>query len=508
MDVVNHLLLADPQGLPLGLLSAKFRVAEFSYLWSPDFYAGFRGFSKKSTRAKIGGFILICSLLALLSGSSVALLLTPIYNDYWPGGGCMFWLEDKHKLWPVSLDGDMTGGQHCNSPDPALVSAMFTNTSGCVWNGYPYLAEALKEGHMQTDACLVVDDGVLKRGIPSVVTSYADPGTTTTGQVRAWALSSNMMAGLYSSIIADAWWKAILLPSSSLPVSTRNMRYRARNATQVWVDTPIPVARSQCIYTVSSGLVDAASSEEQAWLFPVITTYPGRSDSAKLIQVPSLSSNKTTMRWIGNSLDLYPGALAFIQIPAQSSNTSGITLACFVDTHWVNGTNTATGVAYNQMTLMQTATLQQRDADIVGGWQGNNIPYSNTVPTSYTPGWTPVLLGTDWLNNLTPTMEEGLPGRTTLALALDTLVSGADVGAKNASIASSVATLLATQIVDGMSRLGYSENAGQPSDVSIAWSNVKSTWDNNEVYGNGNYTLGMLQQLLTGKGNLKPQGRH
>jgi hypothetical protein len=262
MDVVSHLLLTESQGLPLGLLSAKFRFVDLSYFWSADFRAGFRGFPRRSTRAKFFLFILVCGLLALFAGPSTALLLTPNYYDYWPAGGSILWLQGtKQNLWPETLNGETTGGHYCNSPDPAVVSAMFTNMSSCVWNGYPYLAQALKEGHMQPDARLVVNDGVLKREIPSVI-SY--PDTTNTSQVRAWALSSNMIAGLYSSIVADAWWDAINLPRSSLPIVSQNVHWRVINGTQVWVDSPLPLARSQCIYGVISNFADNSSSTEQA----------------------------------------------------------------------------------------------------------------------------------------------------------------------------------------------------------------------------------------------------
>ncbi|KIV84772.1 hypothetical protein PV11_00530 [Exophiala sideris] len=394
---------------------------------------------------------------------------------------------------------------------------MSTNTTGCVWNGYPYLAQAFKEGHMQADARLVVHDGVLRREISSVM--LPNDTNMNPNQVRAWALSSNMIAGLYSSILADAWWKAILLPSPSLPLATQNLHFRAINGTQALVDSLLPLVRSQCIYGVIEDLAENASSTQQD--FPVILTYTGNPDLTYRIQVQNMSSFKPTMRWIpipaGPSptnndsvfLDHYPRAFAFIQVPAQRSNTSGITLACSVDTHWVPGTNTATGVAYDQTTITQTATLRQQDADTLLAWQWNKRSDSNTAPTfSPAPGWVPVLLAADWLDTLTPAMEDGSPGRSTLALALDELVNGADAEVDIESIAASFATLLATQIVDGMSRLGFSDNAGEPADPDAAWYNVMSTWDKNQANitdGVCHYMPDMLKRLITGKGNLVPR---
>ena len=80
-------------GIPFGTLFSGLQISQIAYLWSMEFWGSLRSpnlpFRKKLTLLVL---IVICIVLAALSGPSSAVLLVPRL-DFWPGGSTDIWIN-------------------------------------------------------------------------------------------------------------------------------------------------------------------------------------------------------------------------------------------------------------------------------------------------------------------------------------------------------------------------------------------------------------------------------
>ena len=90
------------KGIPFGALLSGLQISQISYLWSMEFWGTIRSVHV-SLRRKFTLLILvlICIILASLSGPSSAVLLVPRF-DYWSAGSTDIWLNSSlNDLYPT-----------------------------------------------------------------------------------------------------------------------------------------------------------------------------------------------------------------------------------------------------------------------------------------------------------------------------------------------------------------------------------------------------------------------
>ncbi|KAK3661685.1 hypothetical protein LTR56_000174 [Elasticomyces elasticus] len=102
MDAVRYHLLFATEGLPLGLLPAKHRYTDLSYLVSRDFIMGCKGLQSARRRVLFIILVVTCATVALFVSSAAALLMIPQHYDSWPAGGAKFWINND--LNPPTLN--------------------------------------------------------------------------------------------------------------------------------------------------------------------------------------------------------------------------------------------------------------------------------------------------------------------------------------------------------------------------------------------------------------------
>lgn len=248
MDAVRDKLLFGSEGLPLGLVTAKFRFFDVTYILSHDFRAGCGGFKRKRTRWSFGALIVASALVAVFAGPASALLLIPVYHTAWPAGGASFWLNGD--LAPSVLEVPPSQDGRCieyaqnqtlfKSTDPTLAS--------CIWAGAPYLAEAFKERSWSNYRTMSYSDGSFRRTI-----SFNWGWGQQADVVRVSAVGSNLAIGAYSRYIGqEVWCNALFTAPETQPGQLlANLRYRAYNGTRGNVRSPLPVVRTQCMPVAS-----------------------------------------------------------------------------------------------------------------------------------------------------------------------------------------------------------------------------------------------------------------
>lgn len=239
MDGVRDKLLFGSEGLPLGLLFAKARFVDITYLLSSDFRAGCLGFRNIWARVAFGVLLVLASLIALFAGPSAAVLMIPSVYLSWPAGGADFWLNGD--LFPVKYDIDLVRNGTC--------TAVFTNTTllhstdwkyaDCPWAGFPFLKDYFSQKFLGSTGTLSYEYGTFRQTL-NVTTSY---GRYSTDQMRTWAIASNMVLGAFSRVIAEKWHLAIVNTKTSSP-RLRNLQ--SSNDTTLKVQSLIPLVRTQC----------------------------------------------------------------------------------------------------------------------------------------------------------------------------------------------------------------------------------------------------------------------
>ena len=137
MDLIRYFLIYDQTGLPLGMIGAQTDFSSLSYFWSPEFWGGLKGFTRKRNRFLIGLYLIITVIIITLASSVTATLIIPRYKNDWVGGSATFWLAGNHStLFPDILDENSVGGSQCKEPSVNILRDHPSRWSQCIWSGY------------------------------------------------------------------------------------------------------------------------------------------------------------------------------------------------------------------------------------------------------------------------------------------------------------------------------------------------------------------------------------
>lgn len=265
MDVIRRQLLFGSGGLPLGLVTSRFRFADIRYLFSADFRAGCRGVKGFYTRGLVALLISISAIIVVLVGPSVALLLIPVWYEAWPAGGATFWINQN--LEPLTLDVSGEWEPVCSSASaiPNHASSPNSTVASCIWAGFPYLANAFKPrasndylgyphiSYIEGTFERTIDFNWHKSGAyyPESVYVYVTDDPTDMilrESASVSAYTSNLLIRSFSLHIAqETWCKALLYAQKTEPGKPKGtLRYRQRNETRGSVKGPVPMVRTHC----------------------------------------------------------------------------------------------------------------------------------------------------------------------------------------------------------------------------------------------------------------------
>ncbi|KAL9576638.1 MAG: hypothetical protein Q9212_006935 [Teloschistes hypoglaucus] len=417
VDVLQRELLSEPNGLPLGLLTSKQQFSQIQYLFSPELRFGLSGLSRVKLLA-FGFFIVTSAAISLFAGPSAALLLIPEHRTGWPAGGVSMWLAgDDDVLWPSRLTYSDIGGPHCVSPSHELLLSENLSHVDCVWAGLSPIAELYKQAHY-TAVGLSIRDGIVNRGF-SLGYLGVDPET--------WASAPHLAVSLMSRNAGQIWFQELLsVPYHSLGPGRSNVvcRYPYLPEYDVRLDLGIYIHAS---FPVSSR----------------ISTFWGNVPKTAL-----LSNNGTTTD--------VPSALLNILVPHDDSDDTRTLMTCSIDARWTKADYRGQPVdAFNGHYSQQASWLksQQYSHDLTG-WQYSRRP----VAGGY---WRKVRMDKDWLEALTPSIDNDTAGATSLAGVF------ADMGIEHnrnyTDIIPAVEAIVATMVTDGMSRTGF-RSVGKPAN--------------------------------------------
>lgn len=239
-DVLRNELLFGTDGLPLGFLSAPSRFQQAYFWFSPDLWFGQKGI--KSLRKKIFLFslVLTCTLLAIFSGPSSAVLMIPPWFTDWSGGGATFHiLGDKSTIWPEELRNGEPCGRAKSEDGPLALLGLINDT--CATSSTAAIAQAL-QGWMFGDIYYPIDvtDGLVRRKI--TINLYGPDGPDT------WAITPQLAPCVVSRVLSDNWrFKAIRSRmTDSVFSGYAKYRYRKREATVAVMKSQVPVVRVSC----------------------------------------------------------------------------------------------------------------------------------------------------------------------------------------------------------------------------------------------------------------------
>lgn len=270
MDVIRDKLLFDNEGIPLGALVGKLRFADISYLISPEFIFGFRGFKSRRKRWFFRILIVICSSIALLAGPSAALLTLPSYFTYWPAGGGTFWVNGN--LSPTRLDNSTIQNPNCMryTSDPGVLTSKDWRWGSCPWAGYPFLANYFDQPTLQTLTQFSYNYGTFVHQF-NLYWSWINFDLW--DMVRFWTVGSNTAVAAFTHTITQYdYCQALYFAKEVQPGHAyHNLLYRVRNGTKASVRNPLPVVRSQCFMSresLSSVPTDLPVSSDEV-LMPV-----------------------------------------------------------------------------------------------------------------------------------------------------------------------------------------------------------------------------------------------
>ena len=487
LDILRAQLLFRSEGLPLGILSAKQQFTELSYLFSPEFRFGLAGFARRRQRWIFGLLIVTVSLMSLLAGPSAALLAIPTQRPDWPAGGASFWLVgNEESLWPSNLTASDTGGSHCANSSIQMLQTEALNSSGCIWAGFSPLAEVFKQSHLATPFDVILDDGVLRR--ESQIRPRGEVAET-------WVLAIHLATGVLARNVAQYWYETLLeIPKSS---SHHNLRYRHSNETIGSVRGWVPAVRTRCatntVFANESGLsfgVGYPCLYRPVVLhtlmlvkYPYLPEYTIRLDLGYWIETSFTNSTRISTEWINvpetvplsdntTTTDLPSGFLSVLTPFSDSSDLANI-FTCSIDARWALGNQLGSPVGDLDAEYVQRAEiLRTRSfAPDLPGYQYNFLPIKDG-------SWRRLQIHTDWLNTLTPLLEDsGTSGWTSLA-ALFTgmgLDNGTGMIVEWSDVSAPLECAIATVVADGMSRLGYSLNGGSLTHFSDSLAQVQ--WD-------------------------------
>ncbi|KAH7128903.1 hypothetical protein EDB81DRAFT_906601 [Dactylonectria macrodidyma] len=117
--------LCKGRGVPFSAITAKFHIADVSFLWSKEFIAICLGdFSSPISKRLLVTLIAICTALTVALAPASATVLIP-QSRMWEAGGTELWFNStKDHMWPLNINESHILGQDCLvAGDPQCPSA-------------------------------------------------------------------------------------------------------------------------------------------------------------------------------------------------------------------------------------------------------------------------------------------------------------------------------------------------------------------------------------------------
>lgn len=247
MDVLRHELLYGTAGLPLGILTAKTQFVDAMYLISPEFRMNFWGLVR-SRKWFLAPLILICTVLALLTGPSSALLMIPHSHDDWEAGGAKFYMAGTNEsIWPTFLDQTYIGDPFCLSPNQTDLAEHLPSKVECNWWGssaiLEYFSSFLDFGFGYTQY-MPAQGGVSR-------TIYLDLGSPpfVPNLTASLAVGVHIAPCLFSDLLIPIWEDAMTFASIAVRGSLKhweNLLYRTRAGSTVSINSLLPLVQTVC----------------------------------------------------------------------------------------------------------------------------------------------------------------------------------------------------------------------------------------------------------------------
>ncbi|KAF2102893.1 hypothetical protein NA57DRAFT_52438 [Rhizodiscina lignyota] len=463
LDAIRDKMMYGGEGVPLGLVTAPFRIGDISFLFSHEFRAGSRGFQRRRTRWMFALLIVGCALVAIFVGPSTALLLIPSFFESWPGGGASIWL--KGVFLPNTLDVSSSWDPRCMSVthNATLLNDSDRSLASCPWAGFPYLAEALAQSVFSPGA-VFYSDYISRRAI----TLWWGGSDIPIDTVRMSAVGINVAAGAVAQTIGGIWCDAVFnAPQAAPGHRLANLHERSRNGSRGNLDSPLPLVRTECFNaSYFANLLEEHGLNMNSTLpFPVITDIPTPPLAAYLIPVNTSQARNIGTQWIpipdgisnttyGNTTNNYPSA--FLVIRNSSLPMVDPTITCTVEAQWAPGLINHDYLCWGPQGL--EGSLTDHYGSMIDWAVTRNVPASGVPDFQSIPSWEHVSLTMDWLNLLTPALDLNRTGHTTLASVLESLPQRGYLfqGVQSPFIA--INAIVASFVADGMSRVGFYEN--------------------------------------------------
>ncbi|KAG8526344.1 uncharacterized protein KY384_000337 [Bacidia gigantensis] len=432
-------LLQGSDGLPLGLLSLKQRFSQVQYLASPDFRFGLAGLSPWWKVVAYGLLIVLSTLISLLAGPATALLLIPDVHSNWPAGGASIWLGGSDDaLWPSVLSGNATGGTHCTSPTPQMITSGALVNNDCLWAGSIPIGDKFKEAQFASMTDLPINDNLLRRSFGEGFRGFGN--VSATGGPETWVSGTHIALGVMMKNAGQVWFQALLSVTSSSKYHA--LRWRSQGGTAGYGGGKAPVYPYLPEYDVSLNL--KLLVQAQAPDISRLNTY----------WVPAPPSARLTDNTTTTDI---PSALLNVFIPPKGTNSSSTLFVCSIDSRWANAGYSGKPIDSFDGHYIQSVTgIHTRNyPSSYPGFEYSHLPVNDG-------SWRKVRLERDWLEALMPSVDNSSSGSTTLA----SLLSDIDIGNQSNTIAiPTLEAIIATLVTDGMSRTGFRTILGAPESL-------------------------------------------
>ncbi|KAK5743260.1 hypothetical protein LTR17_002737 [Elasticomyces elasticus] len=475
MDAVRYHLLFATEGLPLGLLPAKHRYTDVSYLISSDFIMGCKGLQDVRRRALFIILVVTCAAVALFVSSAAALLMIPQHYDSWPAGGATFWINNDLNppmLNSTSFDNlcllpNGTEEQYLNISNALLTS--------CPWAGYGALkGEWMQHGPLSTVSRIEYTELTFRQTLSFGWAWHSRPyeHMRDVHMPRTWATGGSLAIGGYMQYISQVdWCRALVNYANQTKAGGwfHGAIYREYGETKATVRGRVPLVRCQCDHTEVTANPSDPSLLSLNMNFPSMTESTSSIDWYYSFAVPNVNDTQLTTQWIPVPSDGFGG---FSGGHLAIRNVTGYgAIGCTVQAHWIPGATVASGLCDG--TRASPATTQQaiispEDTEALFDWT-HGVQFGDDEPQP-PQRWPHVDLSLDWLSALTPALDPSLPGRTTLASVLESsIVKGRSMpltidrifGSErdfDLDMLTQVNAIVASFVADGMSRVGTLEN--------------------------------------------------
>lgn len=232
----------SPGGLPLGLISATARFQEATYWLSPELWFGQSGIKGFGRRIAIVLLLLTCTLIALISGPSAALLMMPQDFSTWPGGAAKFPLiGSRDTLWPSEL---LSAWSVCNNSSILDETQAKTKleTDSCSTSTGLLIAQTLQGSKLDNQYYRVeITDGLVRREVSVILPALSVDN-------ESWAITVHLASCVYSQLLSWTWhYEAIeSAPGTTGLGSFSKYRYRVKDRTVASIRSRVPITRVSC----------------------------------------------------------------------------------------------------------------------------------------------------------------------------------------------------------------------------------------------------------------------